>query len=290
MEWDEFTVTDFDLAATLDSGQVFHWHREGEGFVGTVGDVVVRLRQPDGGTLCVSGGHGALARSYLGLEHDLAAIRRTLPKRDKALRRALEFAPGLRIMCQPKWECLASFITSSLKQVPHIRKMSLSLRERFGRRLEVTEDGLALHAYPTPEALAAAGEGALRECGLGYRAKFLHRSASLIAAGEVELEGLAALDDEAARSALCALPGVGEKIANCVLLFAYGRLGAFPIDVWIVRALRELYFADAAVEVTSKQLREFAQVHFGPYRGYAQQWLFHHARTGGIFSRRRGAT
>jgi N-glycosylase/DNA lyase len=285
MQWDTLDVKDFDLAATLDSGQTFHWHRDGALFWGTIGDVAVALRQSEPTKLEVSRGHASIAAPYLGLDHDLDAIRRTLPKRDKPLQRALKFAPGLRIMHQPKWECLATFITSSLKQVPHIRKISLTLRERFGERVNANGPSPSMWAYPTPQAIADAGEKALRECGLGYRAKFLHLTASKVAAGEVELEAIAQLDDDGARQALCGMPGVGEKIANCVLLFAYGRLGAFPVDVWIERALRELYFAGTKEEVTSKELRKFAQDHFGPYRGYAQQWLFHHARTGGIFAK-----
>lgn len=288
MQWDILEVKDFDLAATLDSGQAFHWHRDGAMFWGTIGDVAVALRQSDPVTLEISQGHAEIVRLYLGLDHDLDAIRRTLPKRDKPLQRALKFAPGLRIMHQPKWECLATFITSSLKQVPHIRKISLTLRERFGEPVNAGGSPL-MQAYPTAQAIANAGEKALRECGLGYRAKFLHLTASKIAAGEVDLEAISALDDDGAREALCGLPGVGEKIANCVLLFAYGRLGAFPVDVWIERALRELYFVDTKEQVTSKELREFARDHFGPYRGYAQQWLFHHARTGGIFSKGKAA-
>ena len=287
MQWDKLQVKDFDLAATLDSGQVFHWHRVGTVFWGTIGTTAVTVQQPDSNTLLLSEGSADLVKRYLGLDHDLAAIRRTLPKRDKPLQQALKFAPGLRIMHQPKWECLATFITSSLKQVPHIRKISLTLRERYGEAVAAEPGAPAMRAYPTPQALSQAGEKALRECGLGYRAKFLHLTASKIAAGEADLEAWDALSEEAARLALCSLPGVGEKIANCVLLFAYARFGAFPIDVWIERALRELYFPDTKDEMTSRQLRDFAESHFGPCRGYAQQWLFHHARTGGIFAKGR---
>jgi N-glycosylase/DNA lyase len=147
--------------------------------------------------------------------------------------------------------------------------------------------GVELFAYPAPSALADAGEPALRECGLGYRAKFLHLTATRIADGSFDLAAIAPLDDDAALARLCELPGVGPKIAQCALLFAWERLGVFPIDVWIERALRELYFSKARRPPSSKELRQFAWDHFGPCRGYAQQWLFHHARTGGIFSRTR---
>lgn len=286
LEMDTIPVKEFDLAATLESGQVFHWHRAGDGFAGLVGDRLLVVSQPEPGTLCVSQGGAELARDYFALDHDMAAIRRTLPENDPHLERALRFAPGVRILRQPRWECLASFITSSLKQVAHIRQISLTLRRRFGRRVAV-HAGVEFYAYPTPQALADAGEAALRGCGLGYRAKFLYKTAALIAGGHFDLESVALLDDEAAQEKLCELPGVGPKIAQCTLLFGYGRTGVFPIDVWIERALRELYFARARKKPDSKRLRDFARQHFGPHRGYAQQWLFHHARTSGTFSRRR---
>src|SRR5262245_60462840 len=126
-------VSGFDLAATLDSGQVFHWHRDGDVFTGLVGGTPVRLEQPRPDTLLVREGDATLVSRYLALDHDLKAMHRTLPKGDQHLRRALKYAPGIRILRQPEWECLATFITSSLKQVAHIRQISLALRERFGQ-------------------------------------------------------------------------------------------------------------------------------------------------------------
>jgi N-glycosylase/DNA lyase len=283
---ESIAVSDFDLAATLGSGQVFHWHRSGEGFLGLVGAEPLTVSQPAPGLLEVGRGQADLARRYFALDHDLEKIRLTLPGDDEHLRRALEFAPGLRILRQPHWECLATFITSSLKQVAHIRQISLLLRRRFGRHV-ATVGEVELHAYPTPRALADAGEAALRACGLGYRARFLQQTAARVADGAFDLEAVAELEDAAALEKLCELPGVGPKIAQCSLLFAWERLGLFPIDVWIERALRELYFAKARRPPASRKLRDFAWRHFGPYRGYAQQWLFHHARTSGTFSRKR---
>lgn len=283
---DTLLVEDFDLAATLGSGQVFHWHAVDGGFVGLVGDQPLAVSQPEAKRLLVSPGGAAMATRYFALDHDLSKIRGTLPRGDPHLRRAVRFASGLRILRQPHWECLASFITSSLKQVAHIRQMSLLLRRRFGRCVAVV-DGVELYSYPTPSALAEAGEAALRECGLGYRAKFLHQTAMLVARGDFDLDSVARLDDAAALAKLVTLPGVGPKIAQCALLFAWERLGVFPIDVWIERALRERYFAGARRPPSSRDLRRFAEDHFGPCRGYAQQWLFHHARTGGVFPRRR---
>ena len=274
----------FDLDATLQSGQVFHWHPHRGGWAGLIGEVPVWISQPQPGLLHCTGGQGPLVSHYLGLDHDLTTLAASFPPGDEPLQRAIAWCPGLRILRQPAWECLASFITSSLKQVPHIRRISLTLRERFGHPAPAL-DLPPQWTYPTPGALAQAGEAALRDCGLGYRAAFLHRTASDIAGGHFDFAGVARLPDEAARTALCQLHGVGEKIANCALLFGWQRLAAFPVDVWVERVLRQLYFAGNP-DIKAKTLRDFARTHFGPAGGYAQQFLFHHARLAGALDRR----
>jgi N-glycosylase/DNA lyase len=276
MEKLELTGWPFDLATTLNSGQVFHWTAWRDGFVGTVDHEPVYLSQPDPKTLLCSSGFAEKVTTYLGLNHSVLEISKTFPTMDIVLNRAISYCPGIRIIKQPAWECLATFITSSLKQVPHIRQISLRLRERFGARLE-KPDFPVLYAYPTPERLAEAGESALRECGLGYRAAFLHRTATEIAAGKFALSKIDHLPDKEAIIELCTLFGVGEKIASCALLFGWERHGVFPIDVWIERALRLLYFPRRR-KLGSPEIRDFAHRHFGPNRGYAQQFLFHWAR------------
>ena len=154
---------------------------------------------------------------------------------------ARDFCHGLRIIRQPKWECLATFICSSMKQVAHIRQISLALRKRFGEQRRIGDQ--LVYTFPSPRRLAQASEKELRECKLGYRAKNLRATARLVSSGQADLEAWSALSDAELRKRLCALPGVGPKIANCVMLFAYERLRAFPIDVWIERVLRQHYFS-----------------------------------------------
>ena len=270
----EVAAPDFDLEATLGCGQVFHWVREGKGWVGAVGDAALYVEQRGGGLLVPAGREERAAR-YLALDHPLAEMCATFPD-DPAMAEAARFCRGMRIVRQPAWECVATFITSSMKQVAHIAQISHTLRRRFGDRVEI--EGRELFAYPSPAALARLEEADLRACALGYRAKNLLRAARMVAAGEVNFSDVARLGDNAAAEDLQRLPGVGPKVANCALLFGFGRLAAFPIDVWIERILRSIYFARKR-KVTTKRLREFSARHFGPYGGYAQQYLFHHART-----------
>jgi N-glycosylase/DNA lyase len=262
-----------DLAKTLNSGQVFHWTQHGKGFVGTIDQEPCYLEQ-SGNELLVSRDLTVQVRRYLALDHRMDEIHTTFPN-DPTLDAAIRYADGIRLLRQPIWECLATFLTSALKQVAHIRSISLLIRERYGRRLEVA--GTTVFSYPDPEVLARLTLDDLRACRLGFRSANLLAAARIVAAGEIQFDGLAKLRSDEIRSILCRFPGVGDKIANCVLLFAFGRLDVMPIDVWIARVLRGKYFPKKR-KVRPAQLAEFCQQYFGPYAGYAQQYLFHHWR------------
>ena len=155
-----------NLRATLECGQVFHWTERADGaWEGLIGDELTAVREV-GGRLEVVRGNEALVARYFGMDHDLAEVYAGFPQ-DETMLAALDFCRGLRILRQPAWECLATFITSSMKQVVNIRQMSFALRERFGRAVP----GSRWRAYPEPARLAAVSENELRTCGLGYRAK-----------------------------------------------------------------------------------------------------------------------
>jgi N-glycosylase/DNA lyase len=292
----EVAAPDFDLAMTLDSGQVFHWENVGDGFAGTIGERAVYMEQRgnvlkvkmEGAAPATPGRQRAIEAGspeiappvvkivarYFALDHPLAEICASLPD-DPVMNGARKFCRGLRIIRQAKWECLATFICSSMKQVAHIRQISLALRSRFGE--PHTIDNHVVRTFSSAQRLAKSSEKELRKCALGYRAKNLLATARLISSGTADLESWSALSDVDLRKKLCALPGVGPKVANCVMLFAYERLRAFPIDVWIERVLREKYFSGKK-KMTAQRLREFSQTYFGEHGGYAQQYLFHHAR------------
>jgi len=272
----KIVAPDFDLEKTLNCGQVFHWEKSGAGFVGAIGEKAVYIEQ-QGDRVSFKGATAKLIGNYFSLDHPLAEICHSFPH-DSGMAAARNFCRGLRIIRQPRWECLATFITSSMKQVAHIRQMSHALRTRFGTRAMLS--GNHVYAFPTAARLASATEEELRKCALGYRAKNLRATAQRVSSGEADLEAWRKLSDNVLRDRLCELPGVGAKVANCVMLFAYERLRAFPIDVWIERVLRQQYFPRKR-KVTAQQLREFCDRYFGEHGGYAQQYLFHHARQGG---------
>ena len=287
MKFTKILAPDFDLEQTLNSGQVFHWQKVGDGFVGTIGDLPVYVEQDRnilkvrfGGTPKPARETRALPgiiRHYFALDHPLAEICDSFPK-DPVMDAARNFCHGLRIIRQPRWECLATFICSSMKQVAHIRQISMALRKRFGEQRRI--DDHLVYTFAWPRRLAQASEKELRDCKLGYRAKNLRATARRVSSGRADLQTWSALSDAELRKQLCALPGVGPKIANCVMLFAYERLRAFPIDVWIERVLTQHYFSGRK-KMTAQRLRQFSETYFGEHGGYAQQYLFHHARSGG---------
>jgi len=283
-------VRDYDLAATLDSGQAFRWQICNDSWLGVIGQRWVCLTQGRDGIRAQTAGPVAdwqWLRDYLQTDVDLAAVLKTFPD-DAPMRDAGAACRGLRILRQDPWECLASFILSSTKQIVQIRQIVTLLCERFGEpinrcsvepvaRFDSATGRTLQFAFPSPEKIARLTEADLRACKMGFRAPHLLAAARQIAGGQFDLERLRHLPQTEAREELMKLRGVGRKIADCVLLFAYGFDGAFPVDVWVERALRELYFPRR--RVSAKQLQHFAATHFGPHAGYAQQYLFHYMRT-----------
>ncbi len=274
-----FVVRDYDLGATLTSGQAFRWHREDRRWVGIIGNRWVRLSLTGA---CLTAETPEPVEDwtwlidYLQLNLDLSAVLKTFPP-DPPLRAALVACRGLRLLRQDPWECLASFILSSTKQIIQIQQIISLLCQRYGTAATVPPGHPAAYAFPTAERLAQLPEADLRACKMGFRAPFLLQAARSIARGELDLPALQVLPLEKGRAELLKLEGVGRKIADCVLLFAFGHQAAFPVDVWIMKVLRHFYFPNR--QVSLRELQQFSESHFGPHAGYAQQYLFHYARS-----------
>ena len=276
-----FALRDYNLATTLTCGQAFRWQQQDRWWTGVIGTRWVRLRSESGSITAETAEPVAdwdWLTHYLQLHVDLGEVLRAFPN-DEPMRAAVTACRGLRLLRQDPWECLASFILSSTKQIVQIRQIITLLCERYGEPLAVVPGGTRASAFPAPARLARATEAELRACKMGFRAPYLRTTAGIIAGGQCDLERLRDLPVEVARAELIKLPGVGRKIADCVLLFAYGSQSAFPVDVWVMKALRQLYFPRRRVSL--QRLHQFAASHFGPSAGYAQQYLFHYMRTGG---------
>ena len=274
-------VRAYDLSATLASGQAFRWKQHEGAWEGVVSEHWVQLRQVERGIAArtpLPVGNWDWLRHYLQVDIDLDAILLSFPD-DPPVRESVLACRGLRLLRQDPWECLASFILSSTKQIVQIQQIVGLLCERFGHPLLVPHGHPPVFTFPTAERLAACAEADLRACKMGFRAPNLLATAKILAAGELNLESLRARTVAEARAELIKLPGVGRKIADCVLLFAYGFQQAFPVDVWVMKALRQLYFPER--RPSPRRLRDFADTHFGANAGYAQQYLFHYMRMKG---------
>ena len=219
-----------------------------------------------------------ILRDYLSLDDDYSAIASAL-EFDDILREGFAEFRGLRILRQEPWECLVSFICSANNNIPRIKKNVNDMASAFGSPIH--EGTTGENAFPSAAQLADAGEMRLRELGLGFRAKYVAAAANRVAEGEIDLFSLREASYQDALDALVELKGVGDKIANCVLLFSMDKREAFPVDVWIGRALREWYFSDSEEKVNLNQMRAWAQARFGQYAGYANQYLFHGRRLRG---------
>jgi N-glycosylase/DNA lyase len=271
-------ITPEVLAETVDGGQAFRWQREANATGRGLGsDHVDRLRHT-GGAVKWSAPDARAARTeaalhdYFRLRDDFEALAADLPWRTDAHLAACRAAfPGLRILRQPFGETLLGFLCSATKQIIQIKQMMALLATRHGVPLGLTIDGQPLHRLPTWDELAEVPETKLRACLLGFRARYISATAKFLAAHPGWLNETETLPYPAAKERLCSLPGVGEKVADCVLLFGAGRLEAFPVDVWILRTLAVRYGLEGWKPAP---LAQFGRAHFGPLAGLAQQYLF----------------
>lgn len=257
-------VTDFGLAETLDCGQSFRWRQEEDGsFSGVAFGRELRLGW-EGDALLLHRvtleEYDQIWRDYFDLAFDYGALKRELAKISPAMAEATRYAPGMRLLRQEPWEALCSFIISQNNNIPRIKGIILRMCEQFGEPLPGGG-----YAFPTPQAIAGQEPERLQPLRAGFRAKYLLDAARKVAGGEIDLNKTAALPLDEARAELQKIQGIGPKVADCVLLYGMHRLEAFPMDVWMKRAMGVLFPGEPPSL-------------FGKYAGIAQQYLFHYSR------------
>ena len=256
-------IRNFDPAQILDCGQCFRWGYENGGYTGIAHGRQLRLVM-EGDNLILQdvslSEFDYIWKDYFDLGRDYGQIRR-LYAIDPSLAAAVEFSPGLRVMRQDPWETLVTFILSQNSNIPRIKKMVAMLCECFG---DVLPGGG--HAFPTPEALAALSPEDLAPIRPGYRAPYIIDAARQAAEGRLDIAALTARPSAEIKEVLLGVHGVGPKVADCVLLFGFGKAECCPMDVWMKRVMANLYPAGFPEAVR-------------PTAGIAQQYLFHYART-----------
>jgi N-glycosylase/DNA lyase len=263
------------LAETLDGGQSFRWERDAAGvWSGIWSEHIAQLRLNNDGLewrapAATQARVATALTHYLGGEHDWPALADALPWRSDAhLAQCVSVFRGLRLLRQPFGETLLGFLCSATKQIVQIKQMIALLAARHGTPLA---PGASLKRLPTWAELAAIPEAELRACLLGFRARYIRETAQFLAAHPGWLDATEAARYPEAKARLMVLPGVGEKVADCVLLFGAGKLEAFPVDTWILKSLARRY---GLAGWKPAQVAHFGRAHFGPLAGLAQQYLF----------------
>jgi N-glycosylase/DNA lyase len=256
-------VKDFNLDITLSCGQVFRWHKHLDGFwYGFISNKIVKLSQSGNYLLY----HGAARKpdiiKYFNLKDDYNKIIRSIA-RDALIKKAVKKYHGLRIIKQDPFECLMTYILSSQNNIPRINKMVNELSRRFGRKIRF--EGREYYTFPRLTDLKGCCREDVRACRLGFRDKFLDDAVSRLWNKEVRLNKIASLPYEEAKEELLKIKGVGNKVADCVLLFGFNKYEAFPIDRWILRAMEKYYKGKDGS-------------YFGEYAGYAQEFLYAYIR------------
>ncbi len=266
-------VRDFQLGYTMECGQFFRYKRSGDCYYVHCRDKFFRVWQ-EGDRLLFSGVDKDSIEHFFSLDVSLEDILSELPL-DRHTRKAFQLYRGLRLIRQDPWECLLSYLCSIASNVPKIQRCLDGISRAFGE--EVGLDEVKGYSLPRPDQMVGTrcNVPLLKGIGLGFRAMYIHEVSQRV--DVPYLEALRNLPYMEAKKRLMKLPGVGEKVADCVLLFSLDFLEAFPVDRWIERAIRTFYFKGR--KVSSRDIQSFARDYFGRYRGYAQQYLFHYSRT-----------
>lgn len=269
-------IMDFDPVHTFECGQCFRWQQEADGsYSGIVGRHAVNVSY-NNSLLKIT--NAAIEdfndtwHEYFDLGRDYSAIKKALMK-DEIMEKAIVSGHGIRILKQNFWETLISFIISANNRIPMIKKVVASIAKDYGD--EIIFDGKKYYTFPDAERLSCTCLEELGACKGGFRCKYMLNTAKMIMEGSLNIDNLKLLSLEEARSSLVKLPGVGNKVADCTLLFSGTKYDVFPTDVWVKRVMEELYFKK---ESSFKEIQAFARTYFNDLAGFAQQYLFYYAR------------
>ena len=264
----------FDLNYTLDCGQVFRWERDGDWWTGVLGEHVVRISQDEGKLIVDSKLSPKFFVNYFRLDDDLLSIYKSIDK-DLLINKAIMKYRGLRLIRQDPWECLISYMLATASNIPMIQKRINLLSYFFGQEIEE-----GYFSFPEPKTLANADLSVLGKCKLGFRTERIKDTAREVCSGELDLDALSLLEYRYSRDRLMKLRGIGEKVADCVLLFGFEEMGSFPVDTHIRQIIQQYHIYNKFFQNCSSlsKMGDWGREYFGPYCGYAQQYLFYQKR------------
>lgn len=291
-------VQAFELEDIFECGQCFRWNKQEDGsYIGVVKQGVLQVKkqneiqsvgeqenqniEKDVSEIIISGKcEGDLrkiAEQYFDLSTDYEKIKQELSKIDEYLATSIEFGKGIRILNQDLWETIISFIISANNNIPRIKGIIERISQAYGN--EINYKGKNYYTFPTPKQLAKASVEDLRKLGLGFRDQRVHDTTQIILNKQITLEELEQENTENLRQKLLTLPGVGPKVADCIMLFGMHRFEVFPIDVWVRRVMNELYIKlEDENKVNKKEIEKLAREKYSNLAGLAQQYLFYWKR------------
>ncbi|HQE06160.1 MAG: DNA glycosylase [Tepidanaerobacteraceae bacterium] len=270
----------FNFQKIADGGQAFRWNLQEDGaYIGVVGDSVFEISQKGDGLVIESNGEDDIIqfiKEYLDLNRNYNELEMEMLK-FKELIPVVGFSSGYRILYQDPWETTISFIISANNHIRNIKNTIESICRAYGE--PINYKGKMYYKFPSPEILAGVSEDELKCTKCGYRARYIIETAKIIADGQLDIYNLNKKPTQEVRAKLVTLPGVGRKVADCIMLYSMRKFDAFPIDVWIQRILQHMYFDDKKTPLA--KLQKFAEDRFGEIAGFVQQYLFYYSRNRG---------
>ena len=261
-----------DVDNSINSGQVFLWEKQGSDWYGIDGQDVLKINK-NGVIKSIRN----LKTDFFRKNDNMQEIIKSISK-DKTVKKAVKEYEGLRLFRQDPFQCLISFIISSNSNIQKIKNSLEKITKKFGKKVKIQNKEFFL--FPEPEKLARATIDEIKSCGVGYRAPFIKEAAKMVILKKIDFEYLKKCDYHEAKKNICLVPGIGNKVADCIMLFSLNKLESFPLDTWMIKILEKYYSKEFKIEtktITQKQyelLHEKIVNYFGPYCGYAQQYLF----------------
>ena len=261
-----------DIDNSINSGQVFLWEKQGSDWYGIDGQDVLKINK-NGVIKSIRN----LKTDFFRKNDNMQEIIKSISK-DKTVKKAVKEYEGLRLFRQDPFQCLISFIISSNSNIQKIKNSLEKITKKFGKKVKIQNKEFFL--FPEPEKLARATIDEIKSCGVGYRAPFIKEAAKMVILKKIDFEYLKKCDYHEAKKNICLVPGIGNKVADCIMLFSLNKLESFPLDTWMIKILEKYYSKEFKIEtktITQKQyelLHEKIVNYFGPYCGYAQQYLF----------------
>ena len=276
-------IESFELKHIFECGQCFRWEEEEDGsYTGVVADNVLNVKKVQN-NIIIKGicnkNIKDVVKKYFDLDTEYELIKNELSEIDENLKISVEYGKGIRILKQDVWEALISFIISANNNIPRIKGIIKRISKKYGK--EIKWNGKSYYTFPTPEELSKASVKDLRLLGLGFRDIRVYETTQMVVRKEIDLKKLEQIDDiKELREELIKFPGVGPKVADCIMLFSMKKHNVFPIDVWVKRVMTELYFEEGKDNnnISNKKILEFAENKFGNLAGLAQQYLFYWRR------------